>query len=213
MLKDKDFIEISYSGRIKETNHLFDTTDENVAKKENVFNQEFVYGPRIICLGEKQILPKIDIFLIGKEIGKEYVLEINPEEAFGLKDKNLIKIVNTNDLKKQRINPFPGLQLNASGITGTIRSVNGGRTTIDFNHPLAGKNLVYNIRVNKIITEKKIQAECVLGSFLGLKQNEYELKIENKKIEVKLKKMINEKIQAEFKEKVKKILPELELSA
>src|SRR3989338_7931190 len=143
--KEKDFVEIDYVGRIKESNQIFDLTDKALAKKNNIYNENAKYGSRIICLGENQILPTIDKFLIDKEVGENYTLELKPEDSFGKKDSNLIKIVPSDILKKQKINPFPGLQIHAGGLIGTIRSVSGGRVTIDFNHPLAGKNLVYDI--------------------------------------------------------------------
>jgi len=210
MLKEKDFIEIAYTGRIKETNQVFDTTDINVAKKENIYNENFTYIPRIICVGQKHILQFIDKNLIGKKVNDSFILELTPENGFGLKDQNLVKVVSTNELREQKINPFPGLQLNASGLLGTVRSVNGGRTTIDFNHPLAGKNLVYEIKINKLITENKEKLVGLLNNLLGLNSKDYELKLENNKAEVNLKSKIPENFKEEFKKKVKELIPELE---
>ena len=72
MLKEKDFIELDYTGRIKETNQVFDTTEESIAKKENVYNPNASYGPKVICLGQKQILPAIDKEIIGKKVNETF---------------------------------------------------------------------------------------------------------------------------------------------
>src|SRR3989344_665947 len=212
MLKEKDFIEIAYTGRIKETNQVFDTTDINVAKKENIYNENFTYIPRIICVGQKHILQFIDKNLIGKKVNDSFILELTPENGFGLKDQNLVKVVSTNELREQKINPFPGLQLNASGLLGTVRSVNGGRTTIDFNHPLAGKNLVYEIKINKLITEKKEQLDSLLIGLLGLQKKDYTLKMENNKAEITIKQEFPEKLKEEFKLKAQELIPNIEIS-
>lgn len=210
--KEKDFIEIDYIGRIKETSQIFDLTYEDIARKENIYNKNAKYGPRIICLGENQILQSLDKFLVGKEVGKTYILELKPEEAFGKKDFKLIKIVPASFLKEQKINPFPGLQINASGLLGTILSVSGGRTTIDFNHPLASKNLVYEIKINKIVEKDEEKLRSLLESILGLADNESKIKSDNNKATITLKPKIPTDAKEELKTKAKELIPNLEIS-
>ena len=209
--KAKDFVEVSYVGRIKGTNQIFDLTDLDLAKKEGIFNPNANYGNKIICLGEGFILKELDNQLIGKEIGKNYTIELTPEKAFGIKDPSLVKIIQTNLLHQQKIRPFPGLQINASGLLGTIRSVSGGRTTIDFNHPLASKNIIYEIKIEKLVTENKEKLSALLLNVLGLINKDYEIKLENNKAEIKLKPKIPEETKEEFKVKAKELIPELEI--
>ena len=144
----KDFIEIEYTGKLKEDNIVFDTTDEKVAKENNLETHSG-YEPVIICVGQEQLLKGIDKNLEGKDIGKEYDIEIKPEDAFGNKNAKLIQLIPTAKFKKQNIQPMPGIQLNIDGMVGTIKTVSGGRTLVDFNHPLAGKELLYKIKINK----------------------------------------------------------------
>ena len=210
--KEKDFIEIDYIGRIKNTGQVFDLTDAEIAKKEKIYNEEFKYGPKIICLGENQILPSLDKQLIDKEIGRNYVIELKPEEAFGKKDYKLIKIIPSEILVKQKIQPFPGLQVNASGLMGIIRSVAGGRVTIDFNHPLADRNLVYEIKINRIVENDEEKLKSLLENMLGLTKEEYGVKIEENKATISLKPKIPEKAKEELISKAKKLIPSLEIS-
>ena len=156
--KVNDFVEIDYIGKIKETNEVFDLTDLEQARQKNMYNPKATYGPRTIQIGKKQIIKGIDEFLADKETGKTYTLEIKPEDAFGKKDAKWIKIITKDFLIEQGINPTLGLQISTGGRLGTIRSVSGGRVTVDFNHPLAGKNLVYEITINKVV-ENKISTE------------------------------------------------------
>jgi len=140
-IKQKDFIEIDYTGKVKEDNVIFDTTDEKAAKENDIHNEEMTYGPVIICVGEKHVIKGLDDWIAGKEIG-EYDVDLKPEDAFGKKDAKLLKLIPTNVFLKQQISPMPGLQVNMDGVVGTIRSVSGGRIFVDFNHPLDRKSVV-----------------------------------------------------------------------
>lgn len=210
--KEKDFIEIDYTGRIKESNDIFDLTSEDLAKKEHIYNKNSRYGPKIICLGEKQILLQIDKFLIDKEVGKTYNLELKPEEAFGKKDPSLIKIIPSDILIKQKINPFPGLQIQASGLIGIVRSVTGGRVTVDFNHPLAGKNLLYEIKINRIVDKDDEKLRALTENMLNLSKDEYTVVLETDKAKLALKPTIPTKAKEELKSKAKELIPSLEIA-
>jgi len=210
--KLNDFVEIDYVGKIKESGQIFDLTDKELAKKEKIFEEKIKYGPRVICLGENQILKAIDKFLADKETGKNYNLELKPEESFGKKDSSLIKIMPSEILRKQKINPFPGLQLHAGGLIGTVRSVAGGRVTIDFNHPLAGKNLVYEIKINKIVEKDDEKLKSLVENMLNLTSEEYSLSLEGNKAKISIKVTIPTQAKEEVKAKAKKLIPGLEVS-
>jgi FKBP-type peptidyl-prolyl cis-trans isomerase SlyD len=198
--KKGDFIEIDFTAKVKDTSQIFDLTKESEAKKHNLFNPKQTYKPVIICLGENEIIKGLDQELIGKETGKEYKIELPPEKAFGKKNPKLMKLIPTNNFKKQKINPFPGLQLNMDGIIGTVRAVSGGRTIVDFNHPLAGKTLEYDLKINKIITKSEEKIKAMLKT---------EAKIELKDKEAKIHADIPEKVQESLKNHIKKLVPEV----
>jgi FKBP-type peptidyl-prolyl cis-trans isomerase 2 len=204
--KEKDFVEIEYVGKIKETSHIFDLTNEKLAKKENIYNPNAKYGAKIICLGQNHILAAIDKFLIGKEIGQNLSLDLQPDQAFGNKNPELIRIIGLDVLRKQKINPFPGLQINASGMLATVRSIAGGRVTLDFNHPLAGKNVSYEIKIIKIIEKIEDKLNSLFESFLGLNKKDYSFKIEESKAKVKLNVAVPTKAKEDFKNKIKELL-------
>ena len=154
IIKKHDFVELEYTGKLKDSGMIFDTTDEGIAKKENIYNKNMIYGALVICVGEAQILKGLDEQLEGKEIGKQITVDISPEQGFGKKDASLLKLVPMTLFKKQDIMPMPGLQVNIDGAIGTIRTVTGGRIIVDFNHPLSGKYLIYEVKVNKKIIIK-----------------------------------------------------------
>jgi len=201
ILKEKDFIELDFVARDKETSRIFDLTDESLAKKEKLYNKDMSYGPVIICLGENQIIKGIDFFLIGKEINKEYKVEIKPEDGFGKKDSKLLRLIPLKVFKTQNIVPFPGLQVNIDGLFGIVRTVSSGRSIVDFNHPLAGHWLIYDVKVIRLVTDDKEKVNSLLGFFL----KSPEIDLNEGKLGIKSK--IAEPIQKMLEERIKKLIP------
>ena len=165
-LNKNDFVAVSYTGRTEEG--VFDTTDEQVAKDNDIYSPRGTYGAMTICLGQGQIIPGLDKELIGKEIGKEYSFTISPEEAFGKKDPKAIQLIATSKFKKADIRPVPGMQVNVDDQMGIIKTVSGGRTLVDFNHPLSGKTVTYTITVEKQITDLNVQVGVLMGALFQL---------------------------------------------
>ena len=204
-VRKRDFIEIEYTGKIKEDNTIFDTTDEKVAKENNLHGHDF--SPAVICIGEEQILKGIDKNLDGKEIGREYEFDVNPEDAFGRKNAKLIQLIPTAKFRQQSIQPMPGMQLNIDGIAGIVKTVSGGRTLVDFNHPLAGKELSYKVRINKKIIDNKEKLSGYIKLALGTK--DFEATVENGNAKITLKNEMPKEIQEELSEKITELMPEI----
>jgi FKBP-type peptidyl-prolyl cis-trans isomerase 2 len=200
----KDFIQIEYTGKIKEDNVIFDTTDEKIAK-ENKLETHSGYEPVVVCIGEEQLLKGLDKNLEGKEIGTEYNIDLKPEDAFGNKNAKLIQLIPTSKFKKQNIQPMPGMQLNIDGMVGLIKTVSGGRTLVDFNHPLAGKELSYKIKINKKITDDK---EKLIGYIkLSLGTKDFEVEINDGNATLKLKTEIPKEAQERLSNKIIELTP------
>lgn len=167
-VKKSDFIEIEYTGKTKE-GAVFDTTSEKVAKDNNIYSKDSEYSPVILCLGENTIMKGLEDQLVGKETGKSYTFEISAEDAFGKKDARMIQLIPMSKFRQQRIQPMPGLQLNIDGSFGVIRTVSGGRCLVDFNHPLAGKDIMYDVKVNRIVEDDKEKLASILKMQLHAK--------------------------------------------
>ena len=195
MLKENDFIEIDYVARIKDDG-IFDLTKEDIAKENKIYNKDYKYKPVIICLGKKDIINGLDKQLIGKDIG-EYKIEITPEEGFGKKDAKLIKLVPTKEFTKQNIRPMPRMQLNLDGFMGKILSVTGGRTLVDFNNPLAGKDLIYEVEIKRKVTDKQEQLQGFLN--ILFKDAKVEIKDDEAMIEIR---DINENMTKELEKEI-----------
>jgi FKBP-type peptidyl-prolyl cis-trans isomerase 2 len=151
-IKTNDFIEINYVGKFKDNNEIFDLTDPKVAK-EHKFNPKLTFKPVIICVGNGDVVKGLDESLVGKEVGKVYTIEVPVDRGFGRKNPKLMRLVPTSVFIQEKINPFPGLQVTVNNSVGIIRSVSGGRTLVDFNHPYAGHDLVYDVEIIRMVED------------------------------------------------------------
>ena len=146
-LKKDDFIVIEYVAKVKETGEVFDTTNEEIAKKEHLFKEGDIFESKLVAIGEGWVLKALDESLATLEVGKTSVVEISPDKAFGVRDPEKVKRVALRQLLSKDINPSVGMRIEYGGKNATVRSIGAGRVLLDFNPPLAGKTLVYEVTV------------------------------------------------------------------
>jgi FKBP-type peptidyl-prolyl cis-trans isomerase 2 len=199
-IKKNDFIEIEFTGKIKDTEQIFDTTIKEDAEKANLKIKDI--RPFTMSVGNKMLPGGFDQDLEGKEIGQKYTLELTPKQAFGKRDQKLVKMVPTKLFHEQKINPVRGLQLNLDGQVVKVLSNSGGRTLVDFNNPLAGKDIIYEYKILKVVTDdnEKINA---MQDFLFRKR--FDFKVEDNKIIFKVEKTFEPFIKM-MSEKIKELL-------
>nr|WP_087035809.1 peptidylprolyl isomerase [Thermococcus litoralis] len=161
----KDVIRLHYIGKIKETGEIFDTTYEDVAKEAGIYSEKGIYGPVPIAVGAGHVIKGLDEALEGLEVGKKYTIELPPEKAFGKRDPKLIKTFTIGQFRRQGIYPFPGLDVeieteSGKKLKGRVMSVSSGRVRVDFNHPYAGKTVVYEVEILEKIDDpiEKVKA-------------------------------------------------------
>ncbi|MEM0056904.1 MAG: peptidylprolyl isomerase [Candidatus Geothermarchaeota archaeon] len=155
-----DFVLITYTGFLKDTNEIFDTTDEDVAKTSGLYDSNAKYGPTLIIVGEGRVIKGLEESLIGHKEGDEYEVEIPPEKGFGIRDSKKLVTTTIKKLRESGIKDeiTVGKILNIDGKPAIVRAVVSGRVMLDFNPPLAGKYLKYRVKVVKRISslEEKI---------------------------------------------------------
>jgi len=159
-VKKNDFVLMDFVAKVKESNEVFDTSSQDIARKEHIFRDGVVYEPMLVAVGEGWVLRGLDEGLVGLDVDKSSTVEIPPEKGFGPRDPSKIKLMPLRKFKAEKLNPYPGMQLEIDGKIAVIRTVGAGRVQADFNPPLAGKTLVYDLSIKKIIEtkEEKIQA-------------------------------------------------------
>jgi len=159
-IQKSDFILVDYTGKVKETGEVFDTTSEETAKENKLYKEGDIYEPRLVVVGEGWVLKALDEALLTFKIRKNESVEIPPENAFGNRDPEKVKLVPLRRLAARGITPRLGAQIEYDKRLATVRTMGSGRVTLDFNPPLAGKTLVYEVSVKKKLktAQEKISA-------------------------------------------------------
>lgn len=209
ILKKKDFIEIEFTGKIKDGEMFDSNIPENIKKINPSMSEEDPsylkkIKPFVFSLGEGMFLQGIDDFLIGKEAGKKYYIELTPENAFGNRVSKLVQIMPMRVFKEQNIQPIQGEMFNFDGRVAKILSVSGGRVIVDFNHPLAGKIVQYEINVIRKINDISEKIKSLIN-FLFRKELKFEINKKDKKIIINAEKEMKQFVEL-FKDKFKDIL-------
>jgi FKBP-type peptidyl-prolyl cis-trans isomerase 2 len=157
-----DFILIDYTAKVKETGEVFDTTLEEISKKEHLGKEGELYEPKLIVIGEGWMLKPLDEAFTTMEPAKPATVEIPPDKAFGPRDAEKVRRVPLKALLAKEINPVIGARVEYGGKMATVRSVGAGRVILDFNPPLAGKTLVYDVTVQKKLEANEEKAAALI---------------------------------------------------
>lgn len=167
-VKKGDFVQVKYVGRIKEDNKIFDLNDEAVAKKEGIYDQHARYRPLAVCVGQHDVVKGLDDALVGKEVGKKFSVELAPENAFGKKDPKYFQLVNASKFKDSNMIPYPGMHVTINDTPGVVKTISGGRILVDFNHPLAGKDVKYDAEVLGLVEDDAEKVKAIAEMHLGI---------------------------------------------
>ena len=89
-IKEGDFVRLNFTGKIKETDEVFDTTSEDIAEEAGILVENKIYGPIPIIVGGNHLLKAIDEAIIGTEAGEAIHVSVTPENGFGQRNSNLI---------------------------------------------------------------------------------------------------------------------------
>jgi FKBP-type peptidyl-prolyl cis-trans isomerase 2 len=199
-IQKNDFIEIEFTGK-NEEGKVFDSNIVEGLKQiegADIKNAK----PFIFSIGHDMFLKGIDNFLIGKEVGKNYIINLEAKDAFGPRDPKSIQLMPIKVFHAQKVNPIPGAMFNFDGKIAKVISVNGGRVMVDFNNPLAGKDITYEVKVVRKIDDIKEKVEA-FSEFLFRKKMNIEVK--DKKIILKVEEMLLQ-FAPMFKDKYKEVL-------
>lgn len=204
-----DFIRIEYVGRISDTKEIFDLTNEQTARKEGIYNEKIKYKPAPVIVGEGFVIKGIENELLKMNVGEKRTIFVTPEEGFGKRRPDLVKVVPITFFRKQGVNPAPGLVVNVSGLIGRIQSCESGRVRLDFNSPLAGKNLEYEIEIRERVVDNIEKAKMIMEIFnipsnISIKEDSIEIEIGKIDIQTQIKERIAHLMKKYLKvEKVK----------
>ena len=186
VFKDGDFLEVDYSAWDAATNELIATTDEKKAKDSNLYDKGSVYGPALVILGSNSVIKGLDKELRNMGLDELKRFTFKPAEAFGERFEELVRVMKVSDFKARDLNPYPGMRVELDNMTATVKSVNSGRVVVDANHPYAGRDIIYEVRVARNITDTAQRVEAlgatyrVKPSAVAVKGTTIELKYDSK---------------------------------
>jgi len=180
-----DFIMVDMTGSSVETGEVFDTSSEETAQAEGLYEEGRSYGSRLVIVGDGYVLRGLDEKLPGTAFEEEVEIEIDPQDAFGERNPDDLETVPYRVLRSKGINPYVGAELEIDGRSAIVRSVGAGRVQVDYNHPLAGRKIVYKLKVVEHITDEKDIMRALLGRrFLGIETKEFKLRKTKKKLRI-----------------------------
>ena len=158
-----DFIRLSYTGKTDD-GRVFDTTDEDVAKANNIYNEKGKYGGDVIIVGAMHTVAGLDEDLIGKEVGHTGSVTMPPEKAFGIRNPELIESIPITKFKER---PQTGMPVEVDGRPGFVIKVIGRMTQVDFNRYLAGQTVTYDYEIKEKIEDNEGKIKGLIGLYLG----------------------------------------------
>lgn len=141
-VEQNDRVTISYIGRL-ENGTVFQTATES--------------DPTVITIGSHDIPPTLEQALLGMSVGEQKRVRLEPDEGYGPRRKDLLQTLKKSTLN-DRINPQVGLILSLKveedgqthQVPATVVETNDTTIVVDYNHPLAGHNLLYEVTVLSI---------------------------------------------------------------
>src|SRR5687768_15337248 len=129
-LKDGDVVKVDYTLWVD--GKMLETSEEEVAKKNDIHRENRNYRPITITLGASQIIKGLESHIRSHGIvGKPAKVDITPGDGYGNRDPSKVKDVPMAQFRSQKVQPEPGMILNLGGERGVVTRVAGGRVRVD----------------------------------------------------------------------------------
>jgi peptidylprolyl isomerase len=137
--KEGDKVRVQYEGFLDDGS-LFDSASED--------------EPFEFILGEGTVIPGFENAVMGMNEGDEKTVSVGPDEAYGDYRNDLVGVVERSQIPNE-IDPEVGMVLQARSPEGavtnvTVTDLTDDTLTLDGNHPLAGKELKFDIKLVEI---------------------------------------------------------------
>lgn len=119
----------------------------------NVIDSSVGGEPLAYLHGAGNIIPGLESALEGKKVGDSLKVSVAPAEGYGEKDDSLLQVV-PRSMFRGVDQIEVGMQFHAQTDYGmqviTVAKVEGDNVTVDGNHPLAGQNLNFDVKVVEV---------------------------------------------------------------
>jgi len=177
-IQNGDFIRVSYTG--KNDDRIFDTTNEEIAKANGIYNEKGKYGGDVIIVGAGHTVAGLDEDFIGKDAGYSGSVTVPPEKAFGVRNPELIETI---PITKFEHKPQIGMPVQVDGRQGVVIRAIGRMVQVDFNRFLAGQTITYDYEIKEKIEDNEGKVKGLLGLYIG---KEFSIEINDQKATVEI---------------------------
>ncbi|WP_292319398.1 peptidylprolyl isomerase [Caldisphaera sp.] len=188
VFNDGDFVLINYTIKVKngDTYLVQETTYEDVAKQSGIFDANKKYGPYLIVIGKSQLIEAVNETIKEMEIGEKKEIKAEPSKAYGERRDDLVLRIPVKQLKRYNIPLRIGQQVEIGGRVGVIERIAERFAYIDFNHPLAGRELLIDLEVVKKIDDFTDKVKYLVERWLGIPNNKVEISGDQNTININL---------------------------
>ncbi len=138
-----------------------------------IFESSSDTGPLDFILGDGSIMPAFEAAVLGMKAGEIKTIKVPPQGAYGERDEELVQTVPRTAINTQAAlapGMVIGMAMERDGkshqVPAMVTEVNGDQLTVDFNHPLAGQELIYRITVQSV-TSSAEPGNCSTDSGSG----------------------------------------------
>ncbi len=185
-LEKGSLILVDYTGRVKDTNDVFDTTREEEAKKTTFYDPTHKYEPRIVSIGESWVLKGLDEALSNANVGDKLNIEVPPEKGFGKRDDTKIRMIPQRKLGDKADEVGVGDEIEIDNRRAIIRYVGSGRIQVDFNHRFAGRTLLYDANILKKLDSDSEKVSALVKRRMGVDESKLQVNLMVPNLEIVL---------------------------
>ncbi|MBV0933883.1 FKBP-type peptidyl-prolyl cis-trans isomerase [Marinobacterium weihaiense] len=117
-----------------------------------LIDSNFDADPVSFTFGDGNIPEGFEQALLGLKAGEHAELTIAPERGFGMHNPSNIQVMPRSQFKDMDLEPGLVVSFQEPGgeLPGVITDFNDDKVTVDFNHPLAGKTLIFEVEIKAI---------------------------------------------------------------
>ncbi len=192
VVKKGDFILADVLGKVK-NGRAFYATNKKDAVQEKIYEDKKQYTPDLVIIGEKGFL--FDTITEDMEkgtwkVGDAKTYDLTAEQSFGKRDGAKIHQMGVREFKKKTGKDAKiGEEYRdaKSGEHGYVIRMNQGRVLVDLNHPLAGKEVTYSVKVvDKMTEEKEMLNAFLVKNGPGINPELFKITRKEKDIEIEI---------------------------
>ncbi|WP_241645722.1 FKBP-type peptidyl-prolyl cis-trans isomerase [Rosenbergiella metrosideri] len=123
--------------------------------------------PALLTLGDQSLSPKLEAELLGLTVGSQHKFSLAAEDAFGESNPDLVQYFSRQSFMEAGEPEVGAIMLfsaiDGSEMPGIVREISGDSVTVDFNHPLAGQDITFDIEIIDINPVMEEQNENLTG--------------------------------------------------